>query len=108
MLARTCPGCSFRARSSLGVDLTGATLASTDFTGTDLTTARFSFPLKRSTDPDNPTIFARCTLPYPVIGLDWSCLDLTATTITGLPTDLAGLVAIGMRRPEGNFDGLHP
>ncbi len=89
-----------------GVDLTGATLAGTNFTGTDLTTARFSFPLKRSTDPDNPTIFARCTLPYPVIGLDWSCLDLTATTITGLPTDLAGLVAIGMRRPEGNFDGF--
>jgi uncharacterized protein YjbI with pentapeptide repeats len=58
-----------------GVDLTGATLAGTNFTGTDLTTVRFSFPLKRSTDPDNPTTFARCTLPYPVIGLDWSYRD---------------------------------
>jgi uncharacterized protein YjbI with pentapeptide repeats len=86
-----------------GADLTGAVLAGTDFTGTDLTQVVFSFPLTRSTDPDHPTIFAGCTLPYAVIKLDWSCLDLTGTTVIGLPTDLTGLVAIGMRRPEGSF-----
>jgi uncharacterized protein YjbI with pentapeptide repeats len=35
-----------------------------------------------------------------VIELDWSCLDLTATTIVGLPTDLTGLKANGVRRPN--------
>ncbi len=89
-----------------GVDLSGATLVGTDFTGLDLTAVRFSSPLNQSTDPDNPTIFANCTLPYTVIGLDWSWLDLTATTITGLPTDLTGLVATGMRRPGAVFDSF--
>ena len=89
-----------------GVDLSGATLVGTDFTGLDLTAVRFSSPLNQSTDPDNPTIFANCTLPYTVIGLDWSWLDLTATTITGLPTDLTGLVATGMRRPGADFDSF--
>ena len=95
-----------------GANLTGVILVGTDFTGTDLTKVRFSFPLNQSTDPDNPTIFAGCTLPYAVIGLNWSCLDLTTTTITGLPTNpagavnLTGLVAQGMRRPNGHFDGF--
>ena len=89
-----------------GVDLSGATLVGTNFTGLDLTATRFSSPLNQSSDPDNPTIFANCTLPYTVIGLDWSFLDLTATTITGLPTDLTGLVATGMRRPGVDFDSF--
>ncbi len=86
-----------------GVDLTGTDLAGTNFTGTDLSTVRFPSPLTRSTDPKNPTIFAGCTLPYAVIGLDWSWLDLTFATITGLPADLPGLVATGARRPRGDF-----
>jgi uncharacterized protein YjbI with pentapeptide repeats len=89
-----------------GVNLTGANLAGTNFTGTDLTEVTFSSPLITSTDPNNPTIFASCILPYAVIGLDWSYLDLTAATITGLPTDLTGLTAIGLRRPGGDFTGL--
>jgi uncharacterized protein YjbI with pentapeptide repeats len=89
-----------------GVNLTRANLAGTNFTGTDLTEVTFSFPLIRSTDPNNPTIFANCTLPYGVIKLDWSCLDLTAATITDLPTDLTGLNACGLRRPKGDFTGF--
>jgi uncharacterized protein YjbI with pentapeptide repeats len=91
------------------VNLTGTTLAGTDFTGTDLSTVRFPSPLTRSTDPNHPTIFAKCTLPYAVIGLDWSYLDLSSTIITGLPAnsagqvDLTGLIATSMRRPEGDF-----
>jgi uncharacterized protein YjbI with pentapeptide repeats len=93
-----------------GVNLTGANLAGTNFTGTDLTQVTFSFPL--TTDPNNPTIFASCILPYAGIGLDWSYLDLTSATITGLPTgatghvDLTGLVAVGVRRPGGDFIGF--
>jgi uncharacterized protein YjbI with pentapeptide repeats len=88
-----------------GIDLSGANLASTDFTGLNLTTVRFSVPLKRSTDRKKPTIFAGCTLPYAVIGLDWSCLDLTNATINGLPTDLdlTGLNATGLTWPDAQF-----
>ena len=94
-----------------GVNLTGVTLAGTNFTGTDMTQVTFSSPLNQpATDIDNPIIFAYCTLPYAVIGLNWSCLDLTKTTIEGLPTnsagqvDLTGLVAVGLRRPRIDQD----
>jgi uncharacterized protein YjbI with pentapeptide repeats len=89
-----------------GIDLTGANLASTDFTGLDLTTVRFSVPLRRSTDRKNPTTFAGCTLPYAVIGLDWSCLDLTNATINGLPPDmdLTGLNATGLTWSDANLN----
>jgi uncharacterized protein YjbI with pentapeptide repeats len=96
--------CHFQGVAQLaGANLTGANLAGTNFTGTDLTQVIFSSPLIHSTDPDNPTIFASCILPYGVIGLDWSYLDLTSATITGLPTDLTELVAVSVRRPEGDF-----
>ena len=91
------------AKLTQGADLTGAKLPGTDFTGLDLTQMRFSFPLTRSTDPAHPTIFARCKLPYTMIAKDWSCLDLTDATITGMPTDLTGLNAQGLRWPRGNF-----
>jgi uncharacterized protein YjbI with pentapeptide repeats len=99
-------GASLRGATTAGVDLTGANLAATDFTGCDLTTTTFSSPFLRATDPNAPTVFAQCTLPYTVIGLDWSCLDLTGTTIVGLPTDLTGLVANGVRLPGGAFEGF--
>jgi uncharacterized protein YjbI with pentapeptide repeats len=60
--------------------------------------------LTQSTDPTKPTIFMNCTLAYSVIGLNWSCLDLTGATITGVPpTNLTGLNASGVRRPNANF-----
>ena len=86
-----------------GANLTGTNLAGTNFTGQDLSRVQFSSPLQQSTDPEHPTIFTNCTLPYPVIGLNWSCLDLTGTTITGVPANLAGLKASGVRRPSANF-----
>jgi uncharacterized protein YjbI with pentapeptide repeats len=86
-------------------DLSNATLYGTNFTGLDLTKVIFSAPLKRSADLTNPTIFTGCTLPYAVIGLDWSNLDLTSTTIVGLPTDLTGLTAVGVHCGGGHFEG---
>jgi uncharacterized protein YjbI with pentapeptide repeats len=86
-----------------GANLSGATLFGTNFTGLDLTKVTFSAPLKRSTDLSNPTIFTGCTLPYAVIGLDWSNLDLTSATINGLPTNLTGLVAVGVHWNDGYF-----
>ena len=88
-----------------GANLSDATLAGTNFTGMDLTKVTFSSPLKRSADLTNPTIFTGCTLPYAVIALDWSNLDLTSATITGLPANLTGLVAVGLRWSEAYFEG---
>jgi uncharacterized protein YjbI with pentapeptide repeats len=86
-----------------GANLSTVTLAGTNFTGHDLSGVTFSSPLLQSTNPDLPTIFASCILPYAVIGLNWSCLDLTGTTLTGLPKSLPGLNASGARRPGANF-----
>jgi uncharacterized protein YjbI with pentapeptide repeats len=85
------------------LNLTDCTLAGTDFTGMDVTKVVFSSPLKRSDDPAKPTIFARSTVPFGVIGLDWSYLDLTSATIVGLPSDLTGLVAVAVRLPDFKF-----
>jgi uncharacterized protein YjbI with pentapeptide repeats len=70
-----------------GVDLTGAILVGTKLCGIDLTTTTFPNPLTRSTDINNRTSFANSTLPFTVIGLKWSYLDLTGTTVTNLPTN---------------------
>jgi uncharacterized protein YjbI with pentapeptide repeats len=89
-----------------GANLSGVNLAGTNFTGQDLSGVTFSSPLQQSTNPDLPTIFASCILPYAVIGLNWSCLDLTGTALTGLPKNLAQLNASGARRPGANFTGF--
>jgi uncharacterized protein YjbI with pentapeptide repeats len=102
----TLTGATLGGATMTKVNLTGAGLAATDFTGCDLSTTTFSSPFVRSTDSNAPTIFAQCTLPYTVIGLDWSCLDLTGTTITGMPSNLTGLKANGLRRPKGEFTAL--
>lgn len=99
----TLTGATLAGATLSGVNLSGATLAGTDFTGCDLSRTTFSSPFIRSTDPDVPTVFAGCRLPYTTIGLDWSCLDLTGATIDGVPTDLTGLRARGVRRPDAEF-----
>lgn len=88
-----------------GVDLTGTNLAGTKLCNTDLTQTTFSSPIVRSTDAANPTSFANSTLPYAVIGLDWSYLDLVGTTLVGMPTDLSGLKAASVNYPNGDFVG---
>ena len=97
---------NLRRATLTGVNLTGANIKGTDFTGCDLTTLVLGSPFDRPTDPDTPTIFADCTLPYGMLGLDWSCLDLSGATITGLPNDLTGLKAYGLRRRKGDFIGF--
>ena len=89
-----------------GANLSGTNLAGTNFTGQNLTQVTFSSPLQQSTDPLHPTIFENCTLPYSVIGLNWSCLDLNEATLTGVPKNLTGLNASHCRRPGANFTGF--
>jgi uncharacterized protein YjbI with pentapeptide repeats len=105
----TLAGAKLSKASLAGADLGGANLADADFTGTDLTGVRCSALLKHLTDPNHRAIFTGCTVPYALIGLDWSCLDLTGATVTGMPTNsagqanLTGLNAQGLRRPRGDF-----
>ena len=99
-------GVDLSGASLPGADLTGCNLAATNFTGQNLSQVTFSSSLQQSTDPDHPTIFANCILPYTVIGLNWSCLDLSGTSITGMPSSLKDLNASGARRPKANFTGV--
>jgi uncharacterized protein YjbI with pentapeptide repeats len=99
-------GVDLSSASLPGADLTGCNLAATNFTGQNLSQVTFSSSLQQSTDPDHPTIFANCILPYTVIRLNWSCLDLSGTNITGMPISLQGLNASGARRPRANFTGV--
>jgi uncharacterized protein YjbI with pentapeptide repeats len=99
-------GVDLSGASLPGADLTGCNLAATNFTGQNLSQVTFSSSLQQSTDPDHPTIFANCILPYTVIRLNWSCLDLSGTNITGMPSSLKELNASGARRPKANFTGV--
>jgi uncharacterized protein YjbI with pentapeptide repeats len=89
-----------------GTVLANNTITGANFSGLDLTQAKFVSPIQPS-DPDNPANFSNGTLPFAVFGLNWSCLDLTNTTITGLPTDLSGLIAVSVRRPNGSFQNFN-
>ena len=77
-----------------GLDLTGIDLTGTDFTSTYLLQTTFDKTTRRfSSDPKRPTIFAKSTLSFDILGLDWSCLDLTDAKIQDRPDSLEGLVA---------------
>jgi uncharacterized protein YjbI with pentapeptide repeats len=89
----------------IGADLTHATLDGADLSGaklegatlsTDLTKAIIKAPLIFSTDPNHLTSFKNAKLNYSLIGLNWSCLDLTGASVVGMPADLTNLKAAHM------------
>lgn len=75
-----------------GADLSGANLGGATLS-TDLTKAIFNAPPIFSTDPNNLTSFKNAKLNYSLIGLNWSCLDLTGASVVGMPADLTNLKA---------------
>jgi uncharacterized protein YjbI with pentapeptide repeats len=66
----------------------------------------FPSPLTQSTDPNQPTSLAGSIFDYSVIGLNWSCLDLTSAKIQNLPTNLANLNAYAARLPNRSFQSF--
>lgn len=111
-------GCTLDGADFHGTDLTGARLggssvtrcrlggadlAGTDLSGLDLTEVDLS-GLKHPTDPKQPTNLQRSTVPFSSLGLDWSCLDLSGSTINDLPLNLTDLNATGAHLTRIVFD----
>ena len=86
----TLTGTTFAGVTSMaGADLTGATMGDgTDFSGCDLTTTTFGAHPALGSNPDEPTSFAKATVPYAVLGSTWSALDLAEATIAGMPDEI--------------------
>ncbi|HEX5724192.1 MAG TPA: pentapeptide repeat-containing protein [Longimicrobiaceae bacterium] len=98
-----------------GADLTGATVAGLDLRtaelgGTrlcemDLTGALLDPQPRISRNAQNPTRFEGSTLPYSILGPDWTSLVLARATLVGLPQDLTGLAASGADLSALNLNG---
>ncbi|MGO9270611.1 MAG: pentapeptide repeat-containing protein [Terriglobia bacterium] len=92
-----------------GADLTGATLTrtilqhaqmnGTKFINCDLTETVFDRPAKFGRDATNRVSLAGATVPFEVLGLDWSTLDLTGATILNIPTKIDNLNAANALLP---------
>jgi uncharacterized protein YjbI with pentapeptide repeats len=84
-----------------GLDLTGVTFSEANLTGTifskaDLTSAIFfDTPAQFSHDPNTPTDLSGATVPFALLGLDWTNLELAGVIIPDLPFPLVGLQASG-------------
>jgi uncharacterized protein YjbI with pentapeptide repeats len=87
-----------------GADLSGAKLAGANLS-TDLTKAIVKAPPTFSTDPNHLTSFKNAKLNYALIGLNWSCLDLTGASVVGMPVDLTNLKAAHMTAPGIDLSG---
>ncbi len=87
-------GANFSHATLAGANLTNAVLGGVNFTACDLTTTRFSSPPIFATSAAARTIFSQATIPFATLGLNWSYLDLSNATISGLPNDLTQLSAL--------------
>ncbi|MGN6756556.1 MAG: pentapeptide repeat-containing protein [Thermomicrobiales bacterium] len=92
--------------SMAGANLTGATMGNgTDFSGCDLSTTIFGPNPNFGSNASNLTKLIGATIPYATLGTTWRYLDLTKTSITGLPQDLTWLEVIQCNLPGFNFAG---
>lgn len=94
-------GADFTGAHLGGTILHGAELAGTHFDHTDLSTAQFDPAPAFARSADARTTFVGSTVPFAVLSTNWSYLDLTGATITGLPPAVTGLVADGALLPDG-------
>lgn len=76
-----------------GTDFSRCHLASHDLGAWAEPAPVFSPAPMFSRDPANRTKFSGATVAGVILGLNWSCLDLTDATIVDLPQDLTGLQA---------------
>ena len=84
-----------------GTVMHGASLRGTRFDGADLTTAQFDPVPAFTRATTRRTTFVGAIVPFRVLASDWSYLDLTKATVTGLPAAITSFVADGALLPNG-------
>lgn len=94
-------GANLAGASLKGTIFNGATLQGTHFDKADLSTAQFDSDPNFTRTTTNRTTFIGATVPFTVLASNWSYLDLTEATITGIPSAIANLVADGALLPDG-------
>lgn len=96
-------GANLSGADLTGADLTGSSLVNTKLDGAimhhtlfdhcDLTTVSYEYPPDFTRAETDRTSFVQAVVPYRMLGLDWSYLDLSDATITDIPEVLASLNA---------------
>jgi uncharacterized protein YjbI with pentapeptide repeats len=88
-----------------GCKFDGALLAGTNLSSSKLTTADLT-GFVHSTDASQLTDLSNSQIDFANLGLDWSYIDLTGASISGVPSDLTKLNATAAVLPVGHvFDG---
>ncbi len=85
--------CIFSGNNVSGVDFTGAIMADITLTNMDLTKATCSLPAALSSTKQFWPDLSGSKFPYPLIGLQWTAMNLNNSTIEQLPDDLSNLKA---------------
>ncbi|MFB5675074.1 pentapeptide repeat-containing protein [Paenibacillus terreus] len=104
-------GANLSGADLTGADLTGASLVNTKldsailhhtrFDHCDLSTVSFSYPPDFTRAEADRTSFVQAVVPYRLLGLNWSYLDLSDATISDIPEVLASLNANYTLLPNG-------
>jgi uncharacterized protein YjbI with pentapeptide repeats len=109
----TLSGGNFSAASLAGTNFTGATLSGANFTGCDLTTIIYDATTIVAATQAARGSFNSARLPFTLINRLWQFLDLTNSTVSGVPSPLSSsasvLQATGARlvgMNQKNFKGV--
>jgi len=79
-------GAKFAGATLAGTVFAGCDLKGADFSGCDLTRARFDPTPRFSYASSQPMDFTNATVPFAVVGRDWSYFILNGASIADLPT----------------------
>ncbi len=91
------------AKSLKETIFSGATMYGTIFSNTDLSSAVFDESPRFTRESTGRTQFQGAVVPFRVVNSNWSYLDLTGATITGVPDAIPKLVADQALLPD-NLD----
>ena len=82
-------GANFTGASLAGTNFTGATLSSANFSGCDLTTIIFDGTTIVAPTQSARGSFNTARLPFALINRLWQWLDLSSSTVSGVPSPLS-------------------
>ena len=100
-------GAVFKSASIVGTDFRSAKLGGTDFSETRMESAHFDEPANFASDREHLANFSGATVPFSVIGLDWSYKKLQGAQIVGLPVDADGRLQLqGLQAVSADLTGF--